>query len=106
MSRTAAILERLVKLRRDRNWTQAEMGRRIALTEEAYRSLEKGRTIRLEWNTIGLLTDLVRESGADWSEFLAPAPASDAPAAPRNSSAPAATAPGVKPGKARGRSAR
>jgi transcriptional regulator with XRE-family HTH domain len=104
MSRTAAILERLVKLRRDRNWTQAEMGRRIALTEEAYRSLEKGRTIRLEWNTIGLLTDLVRESGADWSEF--PAPASDAPPVPRNSSVPAATAPGVKPGKARGRSGR
>lgn len=96
MSRTAAILNRLVQMRRNRNWTQAEMGRRIGLTEEAFRSMEKGRTIRLEWDTIVLLTELVAESGMTWIGFLAPADDPVAPPTKNSGSAAAAQRTGGK----------
>ena len=97
MSRTAAILSRLIQLRQRRNWTQSEMGRRIGLTEEAYRSLEKGRTIRLEWDTIVLLTELAAEEGMSWSAFIAPG--SDPDAGPVKNSGPSAGAPRSPGGK-------
>jgi DNA-binding XRE family transcriptional regulator len=106
MSRTAAILDRLIQLRNDRSWTQAEMGRRIALTEEAYRSLEKGRTIRLEWETIWLLSELVAESGLTWEGFLAAPPAEavqTAGSAPARGAAPAAHGPKNTKGNRKGK---
>jgi transcriptional regulator with XRE-family HTH domain len=68
MSDVGGITDRLVEVRRRRRWPQAEMARRLGLTEEAYRALEKGRTVRLEWQTFVLLLGVLAESGIslDW----------------------------------------
>lgn len=62
-SPVVGILDRLTDIRRRRNWSQAEMAGYLAVTEEAYRALEKGRTIRLEWKTIVRLWDVIENSG-------------------------------------------
>lgn len=63
MSLTDRIVQRVLEVRKRRRFSQSEMGARLGLTEEAYRALEKGRTIRLEWDSINRLLVLLRESG-------------------------------------------
>jgi len=59
------------------------MAARLNLTEEAYRALEKGRTIRLEWDTILLLLGILTESGESWEHFFYGDPQPAAEPAPR-----------------------
>lgn len=54
-----AILTKLRELRRLNNWSQREMAGRLAVTEEAYRAMEAGRTVRLEWDTVSRLMDVM-----------------------------------------------
>jgi len=77
-----AILNRLLDLRRRRMWSQAEMASHLNLTEEAYRALEKGRTIRLEWDTILRLLRILSESGLSWDWFFFGGSASTAVSTP------------------------
>jgi len=67
---TEDILDRLLELRRRRMWSQSEMASHLDLTEEAYRALEKGRTIRLEWDTIIRLLMILSGTGLSWNWFF------------------------------------
>jgi transcriptional regulator with XRE-family HTH domain len=83
MSPVNRIVQRLLDVRKRRRLSQAQMGARLGITEEAYRALEKGRTIRLEWVTIQRLMLLLRESGLSYEWFF-DVPAAGESAPPRN----------------------
>jgi transcriptional regulator with XRE-family HTH domain len=70
MSLGIRIVQRLSEVRKRRRMSQAQMGTRLGITEEAYRALEKGRTIRLEWITIHRMMLLLRESGLSLEWFF------------------------------------
>lgn len=85
------------------------MSENLGLTEEAYRSLEKGRTIRLEWDTILRLMDVLDAGGlsVDWFFGRSPKLAAPAPAPPRpdTDSSGESERPGRKPRQALERAA-